>query len=371
MVSNECPDCSFSFQLFVSLQQLSISGAPDSYLCILLNQDSRFHNLHKWGRSGRFPQSTIFRTNSLRPILGIGYKIGSIFLFVIMMAMVKFLHEKVPLGQTIFFRALIGLGAVVLVYSLRGEFRQTFRIVSVKKHLGWALSCACAMVLWFTALTLIPLPEATAIGFVVPLITVALAWMLLGERVRFFRWIAVLVGLLGVGIIIWPRLGLGADYGSKAAFGAALALGAASLWALAQVFLRRLSKTETSGSAVMSFSVATMVLGFVTIFNGWSIPSAIEWAAIVLCGLAGGFGQLCIAQSLRYGEASTMAPFEYLTFPVASIVGALAFNEYPHDNVWLGLPLVVAAGLFVIYRERRLSRLGDSARVPGVSNESA
>ena len=272
-----------------------------------------------------------------------------------MMAMVKILDERVPLGQTIFFRALIGLSAVFLVYYLRGEFRQTFTIVSVRRHTGWALSCACAMMLWFTALTLIPLPEATAIGFVVPLITVALAWLVLGERVRVFRWMAVLVGLLGVAIIIWPRIGVGADYGSSAALGAMVALCSASLWALAQMFLRRLTTTESSGSAVLSFSVATMVLGLASLFWGWVNPAAVEWLAIAVCGLAGGFGQLCIAQSLRYGEASTMAPFEYLTFPVASVVGIVVFNEYPDHSVWLGLPLVVAAGLFVIYRERQLN----------------
>lgn len=272
-----------------------------------------------------------------------------------MMAMVKILDERVPLGQTIFFRALIGLSAVFLVYYLRGEFRQTFTIVSVRRHTGWALSCACAMMLWFTALTLIPLPEATAIGFVVPLITVALAWLVLGERVRVFRWMAVLVGLLGVAIIIWPRIGVGADYGSSAALGAMVALCSASLWALAQIFLRRLTTTESSGSAVLSFSVATMVLGLASLFWGWVNPAAVEWLAIAVCGLAGGFGQLCIAQSLRYGEASTMAPFEYLTFPVASVVGIVVFNEYPDHSVWLGLPLVVAAGLFVIYRERQLN----------------
>ena len=274
-----------------------------------------------------------------------------------MMAMVKILDERVPLGQTIFFRALIGLSAVFLVYYLRGEFRQTFTILSVRRHTGWALSCACAMMLWFTALTLIPLPEATAIGFVVPLITVALAWLVLGERVRVFRWIAVLVGLLGVAIIIWPRIGVGADYGSSAALGAMVALCSATLWALAQIFLRRLTTTESSGSAVLSFSVATMGLGLASLFWGWVNPGAVEWLAIAVCGLAGGFGQLCIAQSLRYGEASTMAPFEYLTFPVASVVGIVVFSEYPDNSVWLGLPLVVAAGLFVIYRERQLNSI--------------
>lgn len=273
-----------------------------------------------------------------------------------MMIAIKLLQDDVPIGEIIFARSLLGMIAVAGVYQLRGQFQGRFVIKSARAHSFWALSAASAMAMWFICITLIPLPEATAIGFAMPLLVVAMAFVILGERVRVVRWIAILTGLAGVCIIVWPRLGVGASYGSASAVGAALALGAAVFWALAQTLLRRLTRTETSGSAVLSFSIATMLLSLFSIPLGWTVPSAGQWGLILMCGVAGGFGQLCVAESLRFAEASALAPFEYLAFPVASVAAIVFFGEYPDTNVWLGLPLVVAGGLLVIFREHQLSK---------------
>ncbi|OED34809.1 hypothetical protein AB833_31880 [Chromatiales bacterium (ex Bugula neritina AB1)] len=277
-------------------------------------------------------------------------------MFVLMMVAIKLLHESVPVGEIIFTRSILGLVAVCLSYQLMGQFSGNFKIRSAQSHLPWALSAAMAMAMWFVGITLIPLPEATAISFVMPLFVVALAYFILGETIRIVRWVAVAIGITGVGIIIWPSLGAGADYTSASAAGAALSLGASLCWAYAQISLRRLSKKETSGSAVVSFSIATMVLSLFSLPLGWVVPTSGEWGLIALCGISGGFGQLCVAQSLRYTEASALAPFEYLVFPVSSIAAILLFNEYPDNNIWLGLPFVIFGGLLVIYREHQLSR---------------
>lgn len=292
--------------------------------------------------------------NVNRPLLGIMLKVASICLFVVMMIAIKLLQNDVPIGEIIFARSLLGMLAVALAYRVLGRFQGRFTIKSVRAHCTWSLCAAAAMTMWFICITLIPLPEATAIGFVMPLLVVAMAVFILGEQVRVVRWVAIFTGLVGVCIIVWPRLGAGADYGSASALGAALALGAAVCWALAQTLLRRLTRTETSGSAVLSFSVATMLLSLLSLPLGWTIPSAGQWGLILLCGVAGGFGQLCVAESLRYAEASALAPFEYLAFPVAGLAAIAIFGEYPATHVWLGLPLVVAGGLLVIYREHQL-----------------
>lgn len=289
-------------------------------------------------------------------MLGIAYKVGSICLFVVMMIAIKFLKDDVPIGQIIFARSLLGIMAVALVYHLRGQLAGSFVVKSWPAHAVWSISAATAMGMWFVCITMIPLPEATAIGFIMPLLVVALAFFILKEKIRIIRWVAILSGLTGVGIIVWPSLGFGADYGSAASIGAALALGASLCWALAQIFLRRLTKTETSGSAVLSFSVTTMIMSLFSLPFGWTSPSISAWMLIGVCGIAGGFGQLCVAESLRYAEASALAPFEYLAFPVASIAAIFFFGEYPDANIWWGLPLVVAGGLLVIYREHQLSK---------------
>lgn len=294
--------------------------------------------------------------SQFQPLVGIAYKVSSICLFVVMMISIKFLQDDVPIGQVIFARSLLGMFAVVLVYYIRGQLASSFVIRSVRTHTVWSVSAASAMGMWFVCITLIPLPEATAIGFIMPLLVVALAYFILKEKIRIIRWVAILSGLTGVGIIVWPRLGVGADYSSTASIGAALALSSALCWAFAQIALRRLTKTETSGSAVLSFSVTTMIMSLFSLPFGWVSPSVSEWGLIAICGIAGGFGQLCVAESLRFAEASALAPFEYLAFPVASIAAIFFFGEYPDANIWWGLPLIVAGGLLVIYREHQLSK---------------
>lgn len=303
---------------------------------------------------------------NLRPIAGISLKVASIALFVLMMVAIKLLHDSIPIGQIVFTRAILGVATVYLFYSLRdrsGGGAAHLKINSYRAHLPWAISAACAMKMWFIAITLIPLPEATAIGFVMPLLVVAFAWALLGESVKIIRSIAIASGLIGVIIIVWPRLGVGADYGSAAAIGAALSLSAAVCWAFAQVCLRTLTKTETSGSAVISFSVATMLMALFTLPLGWSVPwlswslpDSTDWGWLIVCGMAGGFGQLSTAEALRFATPATLAPFEYLSFPIASIAAMVLFGEHPDANIWWGLPFVVAGGLLVIVREYQLSQ---------------
>ena len=296
---------------------------------------------------------------SQRPLLGICLKITAIVLLVTMMVAIKLVHTTVPVGQIVFVRSIIGLVTVYLFYTMRPQLNgahaiHQLRMISIRNHLPWAIAAAAAMSMWFVAITLIPLPEATAIGFIMPLLVVAFAWLILGEKIRLVRSVAVASGLIGVTIIVWPRLGLGADYQSQAAIGAALALGAAILWAYAQICLRQLTKTESSGSSVVSFSVATLCLSLVTVWFGWHMPDATGWFWLIVCGVTGGLGQLCTAESLRYATPSTLAPFEYLSFPVASLAAIIIFTEHPHANIWWGLPFVIAGGLLVIVREYQL-----------------
>lgn len=301
---------------------------------------------------------------SQSPLLGITLKVVSIVLLVTMMVCLKFATEQITVGQIIFTRAIIGVATIYLFYRLviRDSVRTAgLRIKSIRDHLPWALSSALAMVMWFIALTLIPLPEATAIGFLLPLLVVAFAWLLLGEKIRLIRTLAIASGLLGVSIIVWPRLGTGADHGSASAIGAALSLAAVVCWAFALVCLRTLSRTESGGAAVISFSVATMLVALLTIPIGlvqpqlsWLWPDTTSWLWLILCGVTGGLGQLSTAESLRYATPGTLAPFEYLAFPIASIAAIIFFNEHPDVNIWKGLPLVVAGGLVIIIREYQL-----------------
>jgi drug/metabolite transporter (DMT)-like permease len=211
------------------------------------------------------------------------------------------------------------------------------------------------MMLVFAALGLLPLPEATALGYAAPLLVVVFAAMFLGEQVRAFRLAAVAVGLAGVLIVLWPRMTLGAGWATSGqTLGAVLALGAAVFAALAQVFIRKLVHLEQTSAIVFYFSVTGACVGLLTLPFGWVPPAPAEAALLVSAGLIGGVGQILLTESYRHAEASVVAPFEYASMLLAIALGYVVFSEVPTRSTLAGAALIVLAGLFIIWRERRL-----------------
>ena len=179
----------------------------------------------------------------MRPLLGVALKVASAFTFTLMVTTVKLLDGRLPAGELVFARSLIGLVPVLLMVMWRREFATAFKTSLPFGHAVRALVGVSAMGLWFTALSMLPLPDATAISYAAPLLTIVLAAVLLGETVRIFRWTAVLIGFSGVMVILWPHLGGGGDLSDTAALGAVLAFGAACCMALAMILVRRLVAT--------------------------------------------------------------------------------------------------------------------------------
>jgi drug/metabolite transporter (DMT)-like permease len=140
--------------------------------------------------------------------------------------------------------------------------------------------------------------------------------------------------------------------------GVGLALAAAICSALAMMFLRGMSGSggEHPITITFYFSVTSMLCAAVTVFWGWPVPSAQQWLFIVLIGLFGVLGQLLMTLSYRYAEASTIAPLDYANLLVAVVLGYVFFDETPHVSIWIGAPLVIAAGLIILWREYRLSQ---------------
>jgi drug/metabolite transporter (DMT)-like permease len=209
------------------------------------------------------------------------------------------------------------------------------------------------MFLNFAALALLPLADATAIGFATPLISVALAALMLGEVVRIFRWSAVCVGLVGVLVMLSPHLGRGATEAASG-LGALLALAGAFVVALAMTQVRHLASTETTGSLVFYFSVVCSLGGLATLPWGWIVPSPGDLAALIATGILGGVGQMLITESYRHAPAAVLAPFAYTAMIWSVAIGYFWFGEVPEPVVLAGAGIVIAAGLVVIFRERRL-----------------
>jgi drug/metabolite transporter (DMT)-like permease len=287
----------------------------------------------------------------------IGFKLISALLFAAMSALVRQLGDVAPVGQMVFFRSAFAILPVVVVYAIRGELASAVRTNRPLGQLGRGMLSIGGMFTNFSALTRLPLADATAISFASPLITVALAAMILKERVRVYRWSAVAVGFVGVIVMLIPHLDLGryaAVGGVTAGAGAVFALISAVCNAGTVIQTRRLTQSETTSSIVFYFSLVCAIAGAFTLPFAWHSPTARELAALIALGIFGGFAHILLTESYRYAAASVVAPFDYSSMLWALLLGYWLFGELPETLVYLGGAIVAGAGLFVIWRERQL-----------------
>jgi drug/metabolite transporter (DMT)-like permease len=288
---------------------------------------------------------------------GVLYKIVSALLFALMSALVRQLGEEVPVGQMVFFRSAFAIVPVVVIYAARGELMTAVRTGRPFGQLGRGLLSTFGMFTNFAALTLLPLADATAIGFASPLVTVVLAALILKELVRIYRWSAVTIGFGGVIVMLIPHLDLGHYTGplaDTAAVGALLALASAFSNAGTVIQTRRLTQSETTSAIVFYFSLICAIAGALTLPFDWHPPTASELTKLIAVGLLGGIAHLFLTESYRHAAASVVAPFDYTAMLWALAFGWWFFGELPSPLVYAGSAIVAAAGLFVIWRERRL-----------------
>jgi drug/metabolite transporter (DMT)-like permease len=291
----------------------------------------------------------------MRPMRGIFYKICSVVMFIIMASLIKATADHVPPGEAVFFRSFFAMPVIIAWLAMRGDLQTGLKASAPMGHIWRGVVGTMAMGLGFAGLAYLPLPEVTAIGYAAPLLTVIFAAMFLGEDVRLFRISAVVLGLIGVSIVLSPRLTVMPGPGDDAAtLGAMLVLGGAVFTALAQVFVRKLVLKETTSAIVFYFSLTATVLSLATIPFGWVIPAPREAVLLVLCGLLGGLGQIFLTSSYREADASVVAPFDYASMLFALAIGYWVFNEVPTPTMIIGASIVVTAGVLIIWRERKL-----------------
>ena len=288
----------------------------------------------------------------------VGFKLISALLFVAMSALVRQLGSVTPVGQVVFFRGVFAVIPVLLIYAWRGELTAAVMTGRPLGHLGRASLSVAGMYGSFAALARLQLADVTAISFASPLITVALAALVLKERVRVYRWSAVIVGFAGVIVMLVPQFDINHYAGKAAAMAAAigsvLALISAFFNAGTVIQTRRLTQTETTSSIVFYFSLGIALAGAVTLPFAWHSPTLAELVMLVTVGVFGGIGHIFLTESYRYADASVVAPFDYTSMLWALLLGYWVFGELPHTLVYVGGAIVALAGLFVIWRERQI-----------------
>ncbi|HVG48403.1 MAG TPA: DMT family transporter [Rubellimicrobium sp.] len=293
-------------------------------------------------------------SSSRQPLRGIAFKLASLVVFTAMSSLIKAASGHVPPGEAVFFRSFFACPVILGWLLWQGNLAQGLRTSDPLGQVWRGLVGTVAMGLGFAGLGLLPLPEVTALGYAAPILVVIFGAMFLGEAVRKVRLLAVALGLVGVLVVLSPRLTVTDDLSARETLGAVVTLGGAVFAALAQIFIRRLTMTEGTASIVFWFSVTATVLSLATLPFGWVVPRPEEAALLVAAGLLGGLGQICLTSAYRYAEAGLVAPFDYASMLLAVLIGYTVFAEVPARTTLVGAAIIIAAGILIIWRERQL-----------------
>jgi len=292
----------------------------------------------------------------MNPSRAITLKLVSVLVFTLMSSCIKWVSPQIPPGEAVFFRSFFALVPIISYLAYEGRLTTAFVTANPAGHFWRGVFGGLAMGLNFLALGLLPLPEVIAIGYASPLLATIFAAIFLSETVRLYRWSAVIAGLIGVLVVLAPRLTFlsGAPLAGPQVLGIFAVLGGATCGAAAMVTVRRLVQVERTPTIVLYFSVFTTVASLFTIPFGWPVPSASQATVLVSAGLLGGIGQILLTESYRHGDTSTIAPFEYTSILFGLVIGYFLFDEVPTPVMLAGVAIVIAAGLFIIFREHQL-----------------
>jgi drug/metabolite transporter (DMT)-like permease len=279
---------------------------------------------------------------------GILYMLASVFIFAVMNALVKWQGERYPLGEVVFFRSVFSIVPCLALLAGSGQPWRRLRTRRFKQNIGLGILQFASMLLIYAAFGMMPLADAIAITFSTPLFLTLLSIPLLGEHVGAHRWAAVLVGFAGVMLMIGAGGGLG---GGLASTGALLALAAAAIGALGATGIRRMTLTEPSLVLVTYPALVTALLSLALLPFGWTTPGWWDGLLLAVIGLGSGIGQYWATQAFRFAPAAVAAPFGYLTMIWSMGLGYLFWGDVPTAMLISGSAVVMASGLYILYRE--------------------
>ena len=277
---------------------------------------------------------------------GIALMLLAVGLFAIMDSLIKWVGPTYPTMQVVFFRNLFAFIPLAFII-FRGGIGSTLRVTSWSGHLMRSITGLVAAFCFFYGFAHLPLADVIALSFAVPIVVTALSVPLLGEKVGLRRWSAVLVGFLGVLIIVDPSGGVPETAMLIPLFGVAF-------YALAIIYVRKLSRTESNSAIVFYYSLfCVLVSGALLPFN-WVTPNLADLVFLILIGVIGGIAQIVFTMAFREAEVAVLAPFEYSAMIWAVAIGYIIWAEVPGLNIWIGVAIVMASGLYILFREANL-----------------
>ncbi len=271
----------------------------------------------------------------------------SVCAFSLMDLIVKW-SEQYPLGEVLFFRGFFGI--MPLLFLIPPErFKNFYYTKRAGLHFLRCISGLIALISIFIALRSLPLATVVSITFAAPIFTTILSIIFLSEKVGFYRWLAVLVGFIGIIIISEPGFSsLNFYYIYPIIFCLGLSYVA--------IAIRQLSKTEPVWLISLNFSILITLAGITTIPFGWIMPSIKDLFLLSSVGILGGFANLWLSQSYKYSEVSLVSPLKYLALIFGIFFGYIIWNEIPTMKTLLGSSLVIISSIIIFRREILLKK---------------
>tara|TARA_B100002052_G_scaffold15357_1_gene12235 strand:- start:154 stop:1035 length:882 start_codon:yes stop_codon:yes gene_type:complete len=279
--------------------------------------------------------------------LGFLYMLMSVCAFSIMDIIVKW-SEAYPLGQVLFFRGFFG---VILYFIImpRDRIKDFYLTKRPGLHFLRCMSGLIALVAIFIALRNLPLATVVSISFAAPIFTTIFSIFLLSEKVGMFRWIAVLVGFIGIIIITEPGF---SSFNIYFIYPIIFCLGLSYV----AIAIRQLSTTEPVWLISLYFSIAITLASLVTLPYGWVIPNFGDLILLMLIGVFGGVANLWLGQSYKLAEVSLVSPLKYLALVFAIAFGYFIWDEIPSFKTLLGAALVIISSIIIFRREIYLKK---------------
>ncbi len=274
--------------------------------------------------------------------LGFLYMFLSICAFSLMDVIVKWSVDY-PIGQVLFFRGFFGIIFYLFIIP-KNRLNNFYKTKRAGLHFLRCFSGLIALVAIFIALRKLPLATVVSISFAAPIFTTIFSIFLLSEKVGLFRWLAVIIGFVGILVITEPGITqLNIYYIFQIIFCLGLSYVA--------ITIRQLSTTEPVWLISFYFSLAITLLSFFTIPYGWVIPSLNHFIILSLIGIFGGVANLWLSQSYKYSEVSLVTPLKYLALVFAIIFGYFIWGEIPTFKTLIGAFLVIISTLIIFRRE--------------------
>lgn len=289
-------------------------------------------------------------SDSHRPLLALGLRLLAIACLSTMTMLVKLAGDRgIHVFEIMFWRHLTTVPLIIAWLGLRGNL-SSLRTPRFPAHFRRAMLGTLGMSLMFGSFVMLPLAEATTLNFTVPLFATILAMFMLKDRVGIWRWSALAIGFGGVLVIMQP----GQSHLPPA--GVAMGLGGAFMIALLSILIKDLNRTDQPLTIVFWFAalgapIMALALPFVMTNH-----DATGWGLLLGVGLVGTLGQLLLTLALRLGNVSSVIVMDYSGLIWSTLFGWLIWHHLPPAATWFGAPLIVAAGIVIVWREHALSR---------------